>query len=128
MKLIWALIPLFLFGFVGIQQALGDEVFLTPKTQVQQGIQPEAVMCKETFVLIIKQSYSPACVKPETAEKLVERGWGNWPVPCCKPTTISNFKSFEECVAAGNPILEEYDPRRCRASDGKHYVESISGP
>ncbi|MBD3164132.1 hypothetical protein GF323_02955 [Candidatus Woesearchaeota archaeon] len=31
--------------------------------------------------------------------------------------------SFEECVAAGNPVLESY-PRQCRA-DGKMFIEEI---
>ena len=31
--------------------------------------------CKETFVKIFKYDDSPACVKPQTAEKLIERGW-----------------------------------------------------
>ncbi len=33
--------------------------------------------------------------------------------------------SFEDCVAAGNPIMESY-PRQCRTEDGKHFVEEIS--
>jgi len=33
------------------------------------------ISCKEMFVKIFKYNGSPACVKPKTAEKLVERGW-----------------------------------------------------
>lgn len=33
--------------------------------------------------------------------------------------------SFEECVAAGNPVMESY-PRQCSTQDGKHFVEDIS--
>jgi hypothetical protein len=40
----------------------------------------------------------------------------------CK-TAITNF---EECAAAGNPIMESY-PRQCRA-DGKTFVEVIEEP
>src|SRR3989344_8105207 len=38
----------------------------------------------------------------------------------------SNFSSvtnFEECVAAGNPVMESY-PRQCRSADGKLFVEN----
>jgi len=35
------------------------------------------------------------------------------------------INSFEDCVAAGNPIMESY-PRQCRTEDGKHFVEEIS--
>ncbi len=36
----------------------------------------------------------------------------------CKPVT-----NFEECVAAGNPVMESY-PRQCRAT-GQTFVEII---
>ena len=36
----------------------------------------------------------------------------------------SMVESFEECVAAGNPIMESY-PRQCRTDDGKSFVEKI---
>lgn len=37
----------------------------------------------------------------------------------CEPA----FTSFEECVAAGNPVMESY-PRQCRA-DGQTFVEKM---
>jgi hypothetical protein len=39
----------------------------------------------------------------------------------------STIESFEDCVAAGNPVIESY-PRQCRTSDGKHFVEEINTP
>lgn len=39
---------------------------------------------------------------------------------------IVNIKSFEECVAAGNPVFESY-PRQCRAN-GRMFVEVIEVP
>lgn len=33
------------------------------------------IVCKEGFVKIFKYNGSPACVKPKTAEKLLQRGW-----------------------------------------------------
>jgi len=33
------------------------------------------IVCKEGFVKIFKYDGSPVCVKPKTAEKLLERGW-----------------------------------------------------
>lgn len=32
--------------------------------------------------------------------------------------------TFEECVVAGNPVMESY-PRQCNTKDGKHFVEDI---
>ena len=40
---------------------------------------------------------------------------------------ISSINNFEECVAAGNPIMESY-PRQCKTTDGQHFVEDISTP
>jgi len=92
----------------------------SPKQQIADGVLPKDVICKEGLELIFKSTDgTPACVKPETAKKLIERGWGGMPLP------ISSIDSFEDCVAAGNPVMESY-PRQCKTSDGKHFVESIS--
>ena len=48
---------------------------LSPKKQISQGIEPTEVQCNEGLVLIFKQTGSPACVKSDTASKLVERNW-----------------------------------------------------
>ena len=32
--------------------------------------------------------------------------------------------SFEECVAAGNPVMESY-PRQCNTPDGQHFVQDV---
>lgn len=42
---------------------------------------------------------------------------------CASPAKITNF---EECAAAGNPVMESY-PRQCRA-DGQTFVEEVSAP
>ena len=36
----------------------------------------------------------------------------------------ATIESFEECAAAGNPVMESY-PRQCRTSDGTNFVEVI---
>jgi hypothetical protein len=36
----------------------------------------------------------------------------------------SSINNFEQCVAAGNAILESY-PRQCKTSDGKNFTEDI---
>jgi hypothetical protein len=36
----------------------------------------------------------------------------------------NNVNSFDECVAAGNPIMESY-PRKCSTRDGKLFVEEL---
>ena len=81
--LVWIVIPLLLIGIVGIQESFADEkIWLlsefvdNPKQQMKNGILPSEVRCNVGLVLIFKSSNNlPACVKPPTAERLIERGW-----------------------------------------------------
>ncbi len=51
-------------------------IFPSPSEQLTEGIPFEKIKCKENLVLIKKASdESLVCVKPETKEKLIERGW-----------------------------------------------------
>ncbi len=50
----------------------------SPLKQFKSGIPVDEISCKENLQLMVKASNeNPACVKPETAEKLIERGWGS---------------------------------------------------
>jgi hypothetical protein len=58
-------------------KAHGDEYVMAPLKQVKSGIDLKNVKCASGKELVIKNSSgSPACVKPMTAEKLVQNGWG----------------------------------------------------
>ncbi len=47
-----------------------------PLEQFKSGVRAKDVICGQGFELVIKiEDGSPACVKPETAQKLVERQW-----------------------------------------------------
>jgi hypothetical protein len=49
---------------------------LPPLQQLKNGVLPENIVCKDGLQLIFKSSDdSPACVKPETKIKLIEREW-----------------------------------------------------
>jgi len=52
-----------------------SELLLPPRTQIYFGIPADEVSCKEGMHLVFKKSGSPACVKPSSVEKLLERGW-----------------------------------------------------
>ncbi|MDH5532900.1 MAG: hypothetical protein OEX81_00535 [Candidatus Pacebacteria bacterium] len=43
-----------------------------------------------------------------------------------KSASIADINSFEECAAAGYPILEIY-PEQCNTPDGKNFVNNIPG-
>ena len=49
---------------------------ISPIKQTQYGIPIEKIRCFDNFMLIQKHDGFPACVKPETFPKLIERGWG----------------------------------------------------
>ena len=52
----------------------------TPLTQLKNGVSINDIKCIEGMQLILKkEDGSPACVKPDDATKLTERGWGQAP-------------------------------------------------
>jgi hypothetical protein len=53
---------------------------MSPLTQFKSGIAAKDVTCAQDLQLLIKaENGSPACVKPQTAQMLIERGWGQLP-------------------------------------------------
>ena len=63
---------------VEVEFSIQEQKKLSPKQQMKTGILPSAVECNEGLELIFKSSdIYPACVKPLTAEKLIERGWAS---------------------------------------------------
>jgi len=53
-----------------------EEDLLSPLKQFNLGIAPLDVKCRTGFELLLKSTTGPpACVKPQSVEKLVERGW-----------------------------------------------------
>ena len=77
----FALIPLILT--MGITPAIPFDdasaiaYFPSPLKQILNGVSPENVTCTEGLVIVLKVSdNSPACLKPASSEKLIQRGWG----------------------------------------------------
>jgi len=49
---------------------------MTPLAQAKSGIPIEKIVCKEGLELVMKKTDGkPACLKPSSAAKLIERGW-----------------------------------------------------
>ena len=54
-----------------------NNAVLSPLKQFQSGTAASKVACNQGFQLILKrENTSPACVTPDTAQILIERGWG----------------------------------------------------
>jgi len=52
------------------------DLTLAPLKQIANGVSPENIACKEDMLIVFKDTdNSPACVKPATVDKLIERGW-----------------------------------------------------
>src|SRR3989344_4444890 len=91
--------------------------------------------CKEGYVLVLRTNVSRyACVFDDTASEWETLGIAEatqvmeeappvveTPVEEEPEITITNF---DECVLAGNPVMESY-PRQCMDSDGQTFVEEI---
>ncbi len=54
-----------------------NNTLLSPLKQLKSGVLAKDIACNQVFQLILKaEDGSPACVKPDTFQKLIERGWG----------------------------------------------------
>jgi carboxymethylenebutenolidase len=59
-----------------LQNAEAVEYFPPPLKQIKDGINPINVTCTEGLELVLKQTNGqPACLKPTSVTKLIERGW-----------------------------------------------------
>ena len=66
-----------------------------PLKQIQDGVDPSAVTCTEGMELVLKFSNgSPACIKPASAEKLIERGWAIHVLPDYEKSENNNSEIF----------------------------------
>ena len=67
--------------FIGVNYTFAQESpqvteIMSPRMQVFSGVTPEDVVCKDNFKLIFKSTNgNPACVKLETAKKLLDDRW-----------------------------------------------------
>lgn len=74
----------------------GIAFFPPPLKQIQDGIEPTNVTCTEGLELVLKFSNgNPACIKPTSADKLIERGWAIHVLPDYKQSENNNSVIFE---------------------------------
>lgn len=66
---------------------------LPPFKQIQLGIPKDDVECNKGLQLVMQQDGFPVCVKPATAQKLIERGWG-----------VSSITSIHDGTLSGNVV------------------------
>ena len=86
-----------------------------PLKQFKSGISLDDIQCKDNLVLIQKHDGSPACVKPETKIKLVERGW-------VKTTTLQEIDDSSDSLNLNIARIEDglislYPENTCASLD-----------
>lgn len=91
----------------GLYEPQNNTHVMSPIQQFKSGIAADDVKCGQGLQLVIKtKDGSPACAKPHTAQKLVERKWG-WtiqPIDSIKPLPdrIIGLKNNTEMVTFEN--------------------------
>jgi len=98
-----------------------DITWPPPIKQIKQfEFEPENVRCNSGFELVFKISGTPACVKPGTKEKLVERGWAG-EILVTKETLIENYSILPEVMV----FYEIYED--VQVSLGEDHVSYFAG-
>jgi hypothetical protein len=89
----------------GLYEPKNNTPVMSPLHQFKSGIAANDVNCKQGLQLVIKaEDGSPACVKPQTAQKLVEHGWG-WamqPIKSLQPKRIIGLENDTGVITLGN--------------------------
>ena len=71
------IMPTMTHGISHAQISAPFKLINSPLVQFQSGTSVADIICMQGFVLVIKtENGHPACVEPQTAQKLVERNWG----------------------------------------------------
>ncbi len=93
----------------------------SPLKQFKSGITIDEIQCRDSLVLVTKHDGSPACVKPETIPRLMERNWikDDAKQQCETFSGIWN-KDFATCF----DFSDEYD---CKDMGGKPMSRSYTG-
>lgn len=81
----------------------------SPLKQSKSGIQAKDVKCVDGFTLVIKsEDGSPACVKPDTAQMLIERGWAKIIVTIATFDVIQSDTTQEKIPVTINGVNSNY--------------------
>lgn len=85
--------------------------FLPPLKQIKAGTKPSDVTCTEGLELVLKSSDgSPACIKPSSVSKLIERGWAIHVLPDYQEGQNNNSVIFETGDLEVITTTVEYHP------------------
>ncbi|MDH3341396.1 MAG: hypothetical protein OEL84_08945 [Nitrosopumilus sp.] len=61
--------------YCGIVEGYLDRKYLAPLDQTGHGVAPKSIRCNEDLILIQKHDETPACIREQSVQKLIKRGW-----------------------------------------------------
>ncbi|HUU49018.1 MAG TPA: dienelactone hydrolase family protein [Nitrosopumilaceae archaeon] len=97
-KYSWVVIILFsiIIGTSHLGTAEAIAYFPPPLKQINDGIEPTDVTCAEGLELVLKfANGKPACLKPSSVSKLIERGWAIHVLPNYEKNENNNSEIFK---------------------------------
>ena len=122
--IIFAISSLILSSQISYDYSYGIAYFPPPLKQIQDGTDPSDVTCTEGLELVMKFSNGlPACVKPSSVEKLIERGWAVHILPDYEQNENNNSVIF----ATGDLEVETTDVTYFENSNGYLAKPAVDG-
>ena len=122
--ILFAISSLILSSQISYDYSYGIAYFPPPLKQIQDGTEPSDVTCTEGLELVMKLSNGlPACVKPLSVEKLIERGWAIHVLPDYEENENNNSVIF----ATGDLEVETTDVTYFGKSDGYLAKPAVDG-
>ena len=100
---IFMIIGLFAVGIISSSVVFGGSVD-SPRKQMAMGTAAEDVVCKAGYDLMLRFSGTAACVKPSTAMKLENSGWGT----ITKTAAMMEDGMFSSEISAEFPFESHY--------------------
>jgi len=101
-----------------------QELILPPKQQLKVGVAIHDIKCKAEFELVFKATDgSPACVKPTSVEKLIERGWATDQSP---PESSEDGATVGDSVTSRDSVLTKF-PMKSMMSGETYYAIFAAG-
>jgi DNA-binding beta-propeller fold protein YncE len=104
-----------LVASVGITPTLSYSASLdSPRKQMQNGIESEAVICNPGLTLMIQNDGDIACVTSSTAQKLSASNWGiiqkEFPVDSEQITALINYRSIDDSRQKDGLVIIDLNP------------------
>ncbi len=87
----YKILPIFLIFVIALVPIISAELIKNPREQLEEGILPENIICKENRVLVIRNNIDALCLKETTAQKLNFKIIKTFDSP-----EITNVQIFEE--------------------------------